>query len=122
MRLSLAAGTYTATISAWGYGTRHVSLRSPSTQTVPMAPAAKIIIRSKHSDRARARLIDASGMPYPRWTSNPPQTFLTPNPGATTIEGIAGGTYTLQLLGNGDTILDAKQIVVTDGQTVEVEI
>ena len=122
MRLSLAAGTYTATVSAWGFGTRHVSLRSPSTQTVPMALAAKIIVRSKHSDRVRTRLIDASGMPYPRWSSNPPQTFLTPSPGATTIEGIAGGTYTLQLLGSGDAILDAKQIVVTDGQTVEVEI
>ena len=122
IRLPLAAGTYTATIAAMGYGTRTVSLRSPSSQTVPLMVAAKIVVRSKHSERRRARLIDANGMPYPRWSAQLPQIFLNPSPGTTTLESIAGGSYTLQLLGDNDMVLDSKPVVVADGGIVEVEI
>jgi len=120
--LPVAAGTYQATITATGYGTRQVSLRSPSAQTVALLPPAKLVIRSKHSSRQRARLIDASGLPYPRWTALPPQTFLNPSPGATTMDSLAPGNYTLLLLGDNDAVLDSKQITVLEGQTLEVEI
>lgn len=122
IRLPLATGTYEATVMAMGYGTRHVSLRSPSSQNVPMTPAARILVRSKHSARQRARLVDANGIPYPRWSSQPPQLFLNPSPGTTTIDNLAAGTYTLQLLGDNNSVLDTRQVTVGAGQTIDLEI
>ena len=121
-RLPLAAGMYEATVTAMGYGTRHVSLRSPSSQRVPLTPAARLLVRSKHSERQRVRLLDASGKPYPRWTEQLPQMFLNPSPGTTTIDYLAAGAYTLLLLGDNDTVLDSKQVLVGAGQTLELEI
>ncbi|HEX2121831.1 MAG TPA: carboxypeptidase regulatory-like domain-containing protein, partial [Thermoanaerobaculia bacterium] len=68
VRLPLAPGSYRATIGSMGYGTRSVSFTSPSSQTVPLVPGGKIVVRSKHSTRERVRLIDASGTPYPRFS------------------------------------------------------
>jgi len=121
-RLPLAAGMYEATITAMGYGTRQVSLRSPSTQSVPLTPAARLLVRSKHSARQRVRLLDASGKPYPRWTEQLPQTFLNPSPGTTTIDNVAAGRYTLLLLGDNDAVLDSMPVIVGAGQTIELEI
>jgi hypothetical protein len=120
--LPLAAGNYMATVGAMGYGTRQVSLRSPSNQTVSLAPAGRINVRSKHSERMRARLVDSNGMIYPRWNATPTNGVLNPNPGATIIDSVAGGTYTLQLIDENGAVIDSKQVVVADGQTVEVEI
>jgi len=120
--LPLAAGSYQATVGAMGYGTRQVSLRSPSNQTVSLAPAGRINVRSKHSERMRARLVDASGMIYPRWNATPTTGVLNPDPGTTMIDAVAGGTYTLQLLDDNGAVVGSKQVVVADGQTVEVEI
>ena len=51
-----------------------------------------------------------------------PFTMLNPSPGTTAIDDVAAGSYTLQLLGPNDTVLDAKQISVGEGQTLDVEI
>jgi hypothetical protein len=122
LKLPLASGNYQATVMAMGYGTRQISLRSPSTQTVALTAAARIIVHSKHSDRVRARLVDAGGLQYPHWSATPVPTFLNPSPGTTVLDNIAGGTYTLQLLGENGAVVDTRQVLVGDGQTVDVEI
>jgi hypothetical protein len=120
--ISLSAGQYQATISALGYGTRQISLRAPSNQTIGLTPAARLAIRSKHSEVMNVRLIDSNGWAYPRWDTIPPSRRLLANPATTTIDDIGSGTYTLQLLGANGVVLDSKQVTLEDGQTVEVDI
>ncbi len=122
MNMSLAAGQYQATISAMGYGTRQVTLRSPSNQTIGLTPAARLAVRSKHSEPMRVRLIDANGWAYPRWSATPPSSQLLPNPGTTTIDNLGSGAYTLQLLGPNGVVLDSKQVNLVEGQTAEMDI
>jgi len=122
MTLSVAAGSYQVTIAAMGYGTRSVTLRSPATETVSLSPAARLVIRSSHSARQAYRLVDASGMQYPRYSEQPQPNYLNPSPGTTVVDNIAGGTYTLQILGDNNTVIGSKQIVIGNGQTLDVEI
>ncbi|HKR66276.1 MAG TPA: carboxypeptidase regulatory-like domain-containing protein [Thermoanaerobaculia bacterium] len=121
-KLSLAAGRYTAWVSSIGYAQRSVSFTSPSTQTVALTPGGTVIVRSKQQARARVRLIDASGMPYPRFGSRPTWTDLSPSPGTSQIEHVAPGTYTLQLLGDNDAVLDSVRVTVSEGQVATTEI
>lgn len=120
--LSLAAGSYVATIGAYGYGTRIVSVQSPGAQRIALGPAARIAVHSKHSDRLRVRLLDAGGRPYPRWSAAPMPMPLNASPGTTFIDEVAGGSYTLQLVGEGGVVMDSKPVNVNDGQTLDVEI
>jgi protocatechuate 3,4-dioxygenase beta subunit len=120
--IPLAAGQYQATVSAFGYGTRQVSLSSPSTQTIALTPAARLAIHSKHSEQLTVRLVDSNGWLYPRWSAIPPSAQLLPSPATTTIDNLGAGTYTLQLIGQGGAVLDSKQVMVAEGQTVEVDL
>ena len=122
IKLPLASGTYTAAVNAMGYASRNIRFQSPSVQTVPMTPGGTLLIRSKHSDRRRIRLIDANGIPYQRFGSAPPSRDLLPRPGTTTVLSVAPGGYTLQLLGEDDALLDSKQVSVQEGQSTETEI
>jgi protocatechuate 3,4-dioxygenase beta subunit len=123
VKVSVSPGSYTATIGAMGYGTQHVSLRAPGTQTIYLAPAARIVVHSKHSEPGlRVRLLDSNGVPYPKWTVMPSSTGLIPSPGATNIDSVSGGNYTLQLLGANGAVVDTRQLTVADGQTIDVEI
>lgn len=122
LKLNLAPGRYTASVSAFGYATRTIAFDAPSVQTVAMTPGGKLVIRSKQSARARVRLIDSSGTPYPRSPMRPSWFELNPSPGTTPIEHVAPGTYTLQLLGDNDSVLDSERVTITDGQTTTAEI
>jgi hypothetical protein len=122
IKIPLGTGQYQATVSALGYGTRQISLRAPSTQTIGLTPAARLAIRSKHSEMMNIRLIDANGWVYPRWDTTPPSSRLLPNPATTTIDNLGSGTYTLQLLGTNGVVLDSKQVTVAEGQTMDVDI
>jgi hypothetical protein len=121
LKLKVSPGSYTATISASGYAPRSISFQSPSTQTVALSPGGALQVRSKHSKPLRIRLIDATGQPYPRYGNFPSSRELLPSPATTTMEDIAPGAYTLQLLDN-ETVVDSKRIVVMEGQIAKEEI
>jgi large repetitive protein len=121
-RLPLAPGSYTATVQTNGFAARHVSFTSPSKQTIPLSPGGTLLVQSKHPMRLRARLIDSMGLTYPRWGAAPQFWNLLPSPGTTTFQHIAPGTYTLQLIADNDAVIDSRQIVVQEGQTVTTEI
>jgi protocatechuate 3,4-dioxygenase beta subunit len=119
--LSLAPGTYLATITASGYAARSITVQSPSTQTVALSPGGTLLLRSKHNEEVRVRLIDANGRPYPRMSALLPSHMLVPAPGTTSLPNLAPGAYTLQLL-QGEVVVDSKRVVIGEGQTVTEEI
>lgn len=120
IRLSLAPGSYTATVTMSGYAAQTARITSPSTQTVALTPGGTILVQSKHSERRRMRLLDASGMQYPRMTPQPmPRDLL---PGTTPFEHVAPGSYTLLLLNDNDSIADTVQVSVREGETVRAEL
>lgn len=119
MRVPLAPGAYTATIFVPGYAPLHASLTSPSNPTLRVSPGGTILVRSKHNTRRRMRLIDASGMVYPRFTT--PVTRELP-PGTATIEHVAPGSYTLVLLNDDDSAAATQPVTVREGETATVDL
>jgi protocatechuate 3,4-dioxygenase beta subunit len=122
VKLSLSPGSYTASISANGYATRNIRFQAPSKQTVQLSPGGTLLVKSKHSARVRVRFIDSMGLPYPRFSNFPPTRELVPSPGTTTMSNMAAGTYTMQLLGENDVVLESKQVVIAEAQTVTEEL
>ncbi len=116
--LPLAPGSYTATLSMSGYATSTARLTSPSKQTVSMTPGGTIAVQSKHSIVRRMRLLDSSGMPYPRTSWTPASRELLP--GTVPINNVAPGSYTLQLLNDHDSVVDTQQVMVREGETTRV--
>jgi hypothetical protein len=121
-KLRLGPGTYSVAVSSTGYAPRNITVQSPSSPTVALTPGGTLVIQSRHSERRVIRLIDASGTPYFRMSSRPPDRELLPSPGSTPMPNVAPGTYTLQLLGANNTVVDQKQVTVSEGQTVTTEI
>jgi uncharacterized GH25 family protein len=122
LKLAVGPGTYTATVTATGYAPRNIRFQSPSKDTVRLSPGGTLIVRSKHNNPVRIRFIDANGLPYPRFSNFPSYRELAPSPGTTPMPNMAAGTYTMQLLGENDAVLQSKQVVVVEGQTVTEEI
>lgn len=122
-RLPVSPGSYTATVNAMNYAPRNISFQSPSTQTVVLTPGGTLHIQSKHSSMRRMRLVDANGVPYPRYVWSPTHSReLLPSPATTTYQNVAPGTYTVQLLDDNNNVVDSRQVVVTEGQTSNAEI
>lgn len=118
MHLPLAPGSYTATLTMTGYAVSTARLTSPSNQTVAMTPGGTIAVQSRHSVVRRMRLLDSSGMPYPRTSWTPGSRELLP--GTVPINNVAPGSYTLQLLNDDDSVADTQQVVVREGETTRV--
>jgi hypothetical protein len=121
-RIPVAPGSYSATVSAPGYAPRSISFQSPSTQTVALSPGGTLILRSKQSAPRRVRLIDAKGVIYPHYDTTMRARDLPPSPGSVLFPNTAPGTYTVQLLGDNDVVLDSTQVTVQEGQTTTGEI
>ncbi|HKO56492.1 MAG TPA: carboxypeptidase-like regulatory domain-containing protein, partial [Thermoanaerobaculia bacterium] len=122
IKLTLAPGQYRAVVSAMGYSVRSVSIMSPSNQTVTLTPGGTVIIRSSASGVQRARLIDSSGQAYTRPNSRSAVFLLDGAPGMTTLQNVAPGSYTLQLLDTNDAVTKSTAVVVVEGQTATVDI
>ncbi len=123
LRLPLAPGSYTASLMAGRYASVNLRIQSPSPPVVvALTPGATIVVKSKHDERRRIRLIDANGLPYQRFSNPLPSRELLPRPAATELTAIAPGTYTLQLLGDGETVVDSVRVTVQEGGRAEAEI
>lgn len=120
LRLPLAPGSYTATVYTYGYAWRSVSFTSPSSPSVALTPGGTIMVQSKHSQRRNMRLVDASGMIYPR-VGTQPFTWELP-PGSVPLLNIAPGTYALHLLNDNESVAGSVQVVVREGETVNVSL
>ena len=121
VRLPLSPGSYTATVWVSDYAPQHISLSSPSTPRIAVTPGGTIVVRSKHNERRRMRLIDANGVAYPRFSPAGPATRDLP-PGTVPLEHIAPGAYTLVLLNDDETPAATQPVLVREGETVTVEL
>lgn len=124
MKLTLSSGTYRITLSAMGYATQTVTVVSPSNPTVRMTPGGSVVIRSKSTTTTRARLVDSNGLAYMRSAFGGTGGVFTvdANPGVTTLQNIAPGTFRLEVLGPGDQVIKTVPLTVVDGQPTQVEI
>lgn len=109
IKLSLAPGSYTVTIAAQGYANKIMTVTSPSQITVGLTAGGVVTFRSKNSAQLRARLIDASGAIYRNF-------MLDASPLTTTLNAIAPGNYTLQVLDASGAVVNTIPITVIDGQ------
>ena len=120
VKLTLAPGAYTVTITAMGYAPKVLSITAPSDITVQMLPGGTLVLRSKSSSQQRVRLIDPKGGVYPR---GPNGVFMIdPSPLATTINNVSGGSWTLQVLDASDHVVNTIPITVVDGQQNIVDV
>jgi uncharacterized GH25 family protein len=125
VKLNLPPGMYSASIAASGYSTVNVRLQSPGTAavTVPLTPGGTLVLRSKHSERRRVLILDASGVPAFRFGNSPPYRDLHESPLSTTILNVAPGRYTIQLLAAGSTAVESSiQVDVREGDRTEADI
>jgi protocatechuate 3,4-dioxygenase beta subunit len=122
-QLSLAPGSYVATVTSMGYAPVSVNLVSPGTQTVAMSPGGKVIIRSTQSDIQRIRLVDSRGQRYPHLPNRPPASDLSPSPAQMQLDNVAPGTYRVEVLTSSDTTaIKSVPVVVTEGGVVVVDV
>lgn len=122
-RLPLPAGTFTVSVSGSGYAQQTFTMRSPSRQNVVLTRGGTLIIRSRDSNRRSGRLLDANGVPYFHSPRQPRDTFsVEASPAPTTLPATLAGTYTLQILGDNNVVLNQTKVVVIEGQTTTVDL
>ncbi|MCU1246413.1 MAG: hypothetical protein JWN02_2323, partial [Acidobacteria bacterium] len=122
VNLQLSPGQYRAVVFAMGYATSSVTITAPGKQSVGLTPGGTIVVQSKATERRQGRLVDGSGQPYPRSPFSRDGSFgLEASPGATTIQNVAPGTYTLQVLDKG-AVVSQTTVTVIEGQTAQTQI
>ncbi len=120
VKLTLAPGTYSVTVTASGYAPKTLSVASPSDITVQMLPGGSLVLRSKSSTQQRVRLIDPKGAVYPR---GPNGIFMIdPSPLSTTLNNVSSGNWTLQVLNASGQVINTIPITVVDGQQNIVDV
>lgn len=123
INLSLAPGAYRVTLAAIGYAAQTFTVTSPSNPTISMSPGGTVVIRSKSNTTTRARLVDSNGMAYVRGFGGASGVFtIDASPGVTTLQNVAPGSFSLQILGAADQVLKTIPVNVVDGQATPVEV
>lgn len=121
-RISLAPGSYSAVVNASGYASQRIQFSVPGAQlAVSLRPGGSIRIDSTATSSVRARLLDPTGHPHQPTIWDPrPEMML--RPGSTSIENVAPGIYTLEILDAAGAVSDRKQVNVVEGQLSVVSI
>ncbi len=122
--LAVSPGAYRVIVSAIGYATQTVSVNAPSPGpvVVPLTPGGTLLIHTKTSGLT-GRLMDSTGHLYLISLRGFPQGgfALDTTATGTTVNNVAGGTYTLQVM-NGTAVVNTTPVTVVEGQQTEVTI
>ncbi|MFN2443425.1 MAG: carboxypeptidase regulatory-like domain-containing protein [Thermoanaerobaculia bacterium] len=121
-RLSLAPGSYSAVVNASGYASERIQFSVPgSALAVALRPGGSIRIDSSAASSVRARLLDQTGQPRQSGMWDPRGEMML-RPGSTSIENVAPGIYTLEILDAAGAVTNRKQVNVVEGQLSVVSI
>lgn len=117
----VAPGTYHATIGNWMLASVAMTLQSPGRREVVLTPGGSLVIRSQGSANRRARLRTADGAiaPYAAWN---PMQELTVLVGTSTLEHLASGHYTLELLDSGGAVTNKVPFDITEGGSTKIDL
>jgi large repetitive protein len=117
-RLPLANGSYRVFVGSTGYASRTVQINAPASNVpLPLTRGGSVVIESSASERLVGRLVDSVGQPYR--TNRYSGGELTIMPGRTTLQAVAGGSYTLQVFDRG-ALRKSIPVNVREEQTVYV--
>jgi large repetitive protein len=123
VKIPLPAGSFTITVGAQNYAQRTFTMNSPGTQTVGLTPGGTIVVSSTNRSGIRGRLLDSTGAGYGRGRGGNPNNFpVELDPLQSTLENVAPGVYTLQLLDDKNNVLTSSQVTVVEGGTVTVKL
>lgn len=121
VKIPLPAGSFRITVGADNYSQRSFTMNSPGTQTIGLTPGGTIVVSSTNHSGTRGRLLDSTGTGYGRGRGGAPSNFpVELDPLQSTLENIAPGVYTLQLLDDKNNVLKSSQVTVVEGGTVTV--
>jgi len=121
VKIPLPAGSFRITVGAENYAQRTFNMNSPGTQTIGLTPGGTIVVSSTNHSGIRGRLLDSTGAGYGRGRGGNPSNFpVELDPLQSTLENIAPGVYTLQLLDDKNNVLQSSQVTVVEGGTVTV--
>lgn len=123
VKFSLAPGSYTAAVRADGYVPVELRIQAPSPPlVVTLTAGGTIRVKSKYDGVRRFRLLDANGTAYPLDEIGRSEQGLMPHPAITELPMVPPGTYTLQVFGYEEKVVDSVTVTVRVGGVVEVEI
>ncbi len=124
VNIPLAAGSYKVTLGAEGYAAQSFTINAPATRQLGLTPGGTILFSSSSAELTNGRLLDATGTPYPRGGMRMGQSSfgVVADPLQTTLQNIAPGQYTLQLLDDKGAVVKSTIVNVGEGRTITVKL
>jgi uncharacterized GH25 family protein len=121
MKIAVAPGSYRTTVGSYGLATIVTTLTSPGSREITLTPGGAARLQTSFSTAQRARIVGADGNTYPYqfWNASEEITIL---PGNTTLEHIAPGSYTLQLLDRTGAVTKSVSFVINEGGVTKVDL
>jgi hypothetical protein len=117
--LPLTPGAYKLVITAQGLAPQNVRIVVPSAELrVALTPGGRLVVNSSSAKNESAKLLTASGESYLRGRWDTTGTMIL-EPGRTTMENVAPGSYTLVVLDAVGNATVTKQVTIAEGRTTE---
>lgn len=120
-KVPLAAGSYRITVWASGFAAQVSGLSVPSQSTaIGVTPGGKLQVQAS-GDRVRSgKLLGADGQEYPLAAFM--RQGIRINPGTSTIEGIAPGSYSLVVYQEDGSVEDTHPVTIMEGRTTTLQL
>jgi hypothetical protein len=119
----LATGAYRVSVSATGYASQSVRISVPyeGELRLVLTPGGNLIVRTEQASSDLVKLVMPTGEEYVRCQCNGiAEIRLTGT--TTTIDHVAPGTYTMQVLDAQERIKTTYPVTIVEGQTTVAEI
>ena len=123
LTVALAPGSYRISVSADGYASQTVQTAVPlaSELRIPLTPGGTLIVRTDRESSDLVKLVQPNGVEYVRCHCNGiAEIRLTGK--TTTVEHIAPGNYTMQVINAQGKTIARYPVVIAEGGTAVAEV